>query len=226
MQTKKVVGAEALIRWTKPDNTTVYPNEFIPVAEKTGFITFIDSYVFKLVCENQAKWLKDGYNIVPISVNISREKLKDESFIYEYLKIIGNYGLSKEYVELEITEGDTYSYDNVKSNIVDKIKEVGFKVLIDDFGVGYSSLNMLKDIGADVLKLDRSFVIDESSKGQSMLKHIINIAKIFDYKVVAEGVETEKQYNFLKEDCDEIQGYYFSKPVEEEEFVEKYLKNL
>ena len=85
---------------------------------------------------------------------------------------------------------------------------------------------MLKDIGADVLKLDRSFVVDESSKGQSMLKHIIKIAKIFDYKVVAEGVETEKQYNFLKEDCDEIQGYYFSKPLEEEEFLDKYLSNL
>ena len=225
-KTKKVVGAEALIRWTKSDNTTVYPNEFIPVAEKTGFITFIDNYVFKSVCENQSKWLNYGYNIVPISVNISREKLKDEAFIYEYLKIIGNYGLSKEYVELEITEGDTYSYGNVKSNIVDKIKEVGFKVLIDDFGVGYSSLTMLKDIGADVLKLDRSFVIDESSKGKSMLKHIIKIAKIFDYKVVAEGVETKEQYDFLKEDCDEIQGYYFSKPLEEKEFIDKYLNNL
>ena len=225
-KTKKVVGAEALIRWTKPDNTTVYPNEFIPVAEKTGFITFIDSYVFKTVCKNQAKWLSDGYNIVPISVNISREKLKDENFIYDYLKIIGNYGIEKEYVELEITEGDTYSYDNVKSNIVDKIKEVGFKVLIDDFGVGYSSLTMLKDIGADVLKLDRSFVIDESNNGKSMLKYIIKIAKLFNYKVLAEGVETESQYNFLKEDCDEIQGYYFSKPLEEKEFIEKHLKHL
>ena len=225
-KTQKVVGAEALIRWTKPDNSTVFPNEFIPIAEKTGFITFIDSYVFKLLCEKQAKWMEKGYDIVPISVNISREKLKDENFIYEYLKIIGNTGIEKEYVQLEITEGDTYSYDNVKNNIVDVIKDAGFKVLIDDFGVGYSSLTMLKDTNADVLKLDRSFVIDESSSGKSMLKHIIKIAKIFNYKVVAEGVETEAQYNFLKEDCDEIQGYYFSKPLEEEEFIDKYLSNL
>ena len=225
-KTQKVVGAEALIRWTKPDNSTVYPNEFIPIAEKTGFITFIDSYVFKLVCEKQAKWMEKGYDIVPISVNISREKLKDENFIYEYLKIIGNAGIEKDYVQLEITEGDTYSYDNVNTNIVDIIKDAGFNVSIDDFGVGYSSLTMLKDIHGDVLKLDRSFVIDESSSGKSMLKYIIKIAKIFNYKVVAEGVETEAQYNFLKEDCDEIQGYYFSKPLEEEEFIDKYLNNL
>ena len=225
-KTQKVVGAEALIRWTKPDNSTVYPNEFIPIAEKTGFITFIDSYVFKLVCEKQAKWMEKGYDIVPISVNISREKLKDENFIYEYLKIIGNSGIEKEYVQLEITEGDTYSYENVNTNIVDVIKDAGFNVSIDDFGVGYSSLTMLKDIHGDVLKLDRSFVIDESSSGKSMLKYIIKIAKIFNYKVVAEGVETEAQYNFLKEDCDEIQGYYFSKPLEEEEFIDKYLNNL
>ena len=225
-KTQKVVGAEALIRWTKPDNSTVYPNEFIPIAEKTGFITFIDSYVFKLVCEKQAKWMEKGYDIVPISVNISREKLKDENFIYEYLKIIGNSGIEKEYVQLEITEGDTYSYENVNTNIVDVIKDAGFNVSIDDFGVGYSSLTMLKDIHGDVLKLDRSFVIDESSSGKSMLKYIIKIAKIFNYKVVAEGVETEAQYNFLKDDCDEIQGYYFSKPLEEEEFIDKYLSNL
>ncbi|WP_133015187.1 EAL domain-containing protein [Clostridium cuniculi] len=225
-KTQNVVGAEALIRWTKPDKTTVFPNEFIPVAEKTGFITFIDSYVFREVCEKQAEWLKKGYNIIPISLNISREKLKDQNFLYEYLKIIGEVDLEKEYVQLEITEGHTLSYDNVRSNIVDKIKEAGFKVLIDDFGVGYSSLTMLKDIDADVLKLDRSFVTDDSNSGKSMLKHIIKIAKIFNYKIVAEGVETEEQYNFLKEECDEIQGYYFSKPLEEDEFIDKYLNNL
>ncbi|WP_455660568.1 EAL domain-containing protein [Pradoshia sp.] len=224
-KTKKVVGAEALIRWTKPDNSTIFPNEFIPVAEKTGFITFIDSYVFKLLCEKQAEWMERGYDIVPISVNISREKLKDVSFIYEYLEIVRYCGIEKEYVQLEITEGDTYSYDNVKSNIVDIIKDAGFKVLIDDFGVGYSSLTMLKDIQADSLKLDRSFIMDDSSSGKSMLKHIIKIAKTFNYKIVAEGVETEEQYNLLKEDCDEIQGYYFSKPLEEEEFIDKYLRD-
>ena len=225
-KTQKIVGAEALIRWRKADNSDIFPNEFIPIAEKTGFITFIDTYVFKLVCEKQAEWMEKGYDIVPISVNISREKLKDESFIYEYLKIIGNIGIEKEYVELEITEGDTYSYD-VKTNIVDIIKDAGFKVLIDDFGVGYSSLTMLKNVHADVLKLDRSFVIDESSSGKYMLKHIIKIAKAFEYKVLAEGVETEEQYKLLlNEDCDEIQGYYFSKPLEEEDFVDKYLNKV
>ena len=225
-KTKKVVGAEALIRWTKPDNSTVFPNEFIPIAEKTGFITFIDSYVFREVCEKQAEWVKKGYDIVPISLNISREKLKDQNFLYEYLKLIGNIGIEKEYVQLEITEGDTYSYDNVRSDIVDLIRDAGFKVLIDDFGVGYSSLSMLKNIKADFLKIDRSFIIDETVSGKSMVKYIAKIAKIFNYKIVAEGVETEEQYNFLKENCDEIQGYYFSKPLEEEEFIDKYLNNL
>ncbi|WP_166484713.1 EAL domain-containing protein [Clostridium cuniculi] len=225
-KTKKVVGAEALIRWIKLDNSTVFPNEFIPVAEKTGFITFIDSYVFREVCEKQAEWLKKGYDIVPISLNLSREKIKDQNFLYEYLKIIREVGLEKEYVQLEITEGDTYSYDNVRSNIVDLIKDAGFKVLIDDFGVGYSSLSMLKDIKADFLKIDRSFIIDETISGKAMVKYIAKIAKIFNYKIVAEGVETEDQYNFLKEECDEIQGYYFSKPLEEEEFIDKYLNKL
>lgn len=225
-KTKKVVGAEALIRWTKSDNTTIFPNEFIPIAEKTGFITFIDSYVFKEICKKQAEWIKEGYDIVPISINVSREKLKDQHFLYEYIKTIGEFGLKKDYVQFEITEGDTYSYDNVKTNIVDLIKEAGFTVLIDDFGVGYSSLTMLKDINADVLKLDKSFIDDDSFEGKTMIKNIINIAKVFNYRIVAEGVETEEQYNFLKEDCDEIQGYYFSKPLEEDEFIDKYLKNL
>lgn len=224
-KTKKVVGAEALIRWTRSDNTSVFPKEFIPIAERTGFITFIDSYVFQEVCHMQAKWIKNGYNIVPISLNISREKLKDQNFLYEFLKIIGEVGLEKEYVQLEITEGATYSYDNVRSNIVDLIKKAGFKVLIDDFGVGYSSLSMLKNIKADYLKIDRSFIMDESISGKSMVKHIAQIAKLFNYKIVAEGVETEEQYNFLKEECDEIQGFYFSKPLEEEEFIKMYLEN-
>lgn len=225
-KTKKIVGAEALIRWTKSDNTTVFPNQFIPIAEKTGFITFIDSYVFKETCEKQAKWLQQGYTIVPISVNLSREKVQDPNFLYEYLQIVRETGIEKDYVQLEITEGDTYTRNNVKTNIVDSIKDAGFKVLIDDFGVGYSSLTMLKDIRADVIKLDRSFVIDESSTGKALLKYIIKIAKVFNYKIVAEGVETEEQFNFLKEECDEIQGYYFSKPLEEKEFVDEYLKDL
>lgn len=225
-KTKKVVGAEALIRWIKSDNSIVFPNEFIPIAEKTGFITFIDSYVFREVCEKQTEWLKKGYDIVPISLNLSREKIKDQNFLYEYLKIIGELGLEKEYVQLEITEGDIYSDDNVRSNVLDLIKDAGFKVLIDDFGVGYSSLSMLKDIKADFLKIDRSFIIDETTSGKAMVKYIAKIAKIFNYKIVAEGVETEEQYNFLKEECDEVQGYYFSKPLEEEEFVDKYLNNL
>lgn len=223
-QTRKIIGAEALIRWTKPDGSTVFPDQFIPVAERTGFITFIDSYVFKEVCEKQARWYKEGYPIVPISVNISREKLKDQNFLYEYLKVITDAGIDKEYVSLEITEGDTYSYDNVKTNIVSLIKDAGFKVLIDDFGVGYSSLTMLKDIQADVLKLDKSFIKDDSETGKAMIKYIIKIAKLFNYKITAEGVENEEQFHFLKEDCDEMQGYYFSKPLEEAEFINTYLK--
>lgn len=222
-KTKKISGAEALIRWTKPDQTTVYPSEFIPVAEKTGFITFIDSYVFQEVCRKQAEWLKKGYEIVPISINVSREKLKDQAFLYEFLKIIGEVGLNKDFVQLEITEGDTYSYGTVRNNIVDLIKQAGFKVLIDDFGMGYSSLSMLKNIKADYLKIDRSFIIDESDSGKSMVRHIAQIAKLFDYKIIAEGVETQEQYEFLKDECDEIQGYYFSQPLEEEEFLKRYL---
>lgn len=225
-KTKQIVGTEALIRWRKQDKIIVFPNEFIPIAEKTGFITFIDSYVFKEVCEKQAEWIKKGYNIVPISINVSREKLKNQNFLYEYLKIVGELGLEKEYVQLEITEGDTYSCDNVKTNIIDLIKNAGFKVLIDDFGVGYSSLTMLKNIKADFLKLDRSFIIDESNSGKLMIEYISKIAKIFNYRIVAEWVETEEQYNFLKDNCDEIQGYYFSKPLEEKEFIDKYLNNL
>ena len=222
--TKKIVGAEALIRWIKPDGSIIPPDQFIPLAERTGFITFIDSYVFKEVCEKQALWHAAGYPIVPISANLSREKLKDQNFLYEYLKVISNTGIDKEYIQLEITEGDTYSYDNVKTNIVSLIKDAGFKVLIDDFGVGYSSLTMLKDIQADVLKLDKSFIRDDSETGRALIKHIIKIAKLFHYKITAEGVETEEQFNFLKDDCDEIQGYYFCPPLEETEFIDTYLK--
>lgn len=110
--------------------------------------------------------------------------------------------------------------------MVDLIKDSGFKVLIDDFGVGYSSLTMLKNIKADFLKLDRSFITDDSNDGKAMVKYIAKIAKIFKYTIIAEGVETEEQYNYIKEYCDEIQGYYFSKPLDEEAFVDKYLKKV
>lgn len=225
MHTKKIAGSEALLRWREEDGKMISPQNFIPIAEQSGFITTIDSYVMDTVCKIIATLKKEGYNLGYVSINVSRKKLEEEGFISEYENILKAHGLSKKDIELEITEGAVLSEDKVVNNSIKELISRGFNILIDDFGTGYSSVSMLKNIKVKGIKIDRSFVIDESEKGKEILKYVISLAHKLDLETIAEGVEENSQYEYLKSlKCTYAQGYHFSKPLPLEEYKKKLQK--
>ncbi|MDE5597755.1 MAG: GGDEF domain-containing phosphodiesterase, partial [Lachnospiraceae bacterium] len=221
-KTKRLAGAEALVRWRKPNGQMISPGLFIPHAEESGFVRKLDEYVFREVCMAQKRWMEKGLSIVPISVNISRKLLETPEFIDEYKKILDESGVPIEYIQLEITESAILDKQEDLINIMEKLHQVGFVILMDDFGTGYSSLMMLKSVPVDVMKLDKSFVDDyDDFKGEQIIRRVMQMAQDLSIEVTAEGVETEDQYEFLKSiDCNTIQGYYFARPMPEEEFEE------
>lgn len=222
-KTKKIVGAEALIRWQKEDGSFVSPAKFIPIAEEVGIIAEIDKYMFEAVCKQQCIWKTKGLKILPISVNLSRNKLYNANFIDEYMSILSKYKLEPKDIQFEITEGTLYTEEKIGEKIIMTLKNLGFDILIDDFGVGYSSISMIRDINATEMKIDKSFIDDTSEKGKALTNYVIKIAEVIGMKTVAEGVETKEQYEFLlKHNCDIIQGYYFAKPMPAKEY-EKFL---
>ena len=226
--TPKLVCAEALIRWVHPELGMVSPGVFVPLFESNGLIQKVDHYVWKEAARMVRYW-KDKYNVVmPVSVNVSRIDLYDPNIENYILSILKSNGLETYSMHLEVTES-AYSDDTLQ--IVEKVKQLrsaGFIIEMDDFGSGYSSLNMLTSMPIDVLKMDMKFVknIDSDPKCLRMVQLIIDIAKFMSVPVVAEGVEEEQQYLLLKESgCDIIQGYYFSKPLCSEDFeklIRKY----
>ncbi len=164
--------------------------------------------------------------MVPVSVNLSQLQFYNLRFIEEYREILEKYDVSPEYVQLELTETTLFSEESILNKIIDKLHDIGFKILMDDFGTGYSSLNMLKKVPIDVLKLDKSFVDDIGDpKVDIVVSTIVSLGQSLDMKIVAEGVETREQYEFLRDIfCDEIQGYYFSRPIAEKEYRQKLIK--
>lgn len=219
-KTKKLEGAEALVRWKRPDGQMISPGLFIPLAEESGFVRKLDEYVFREVCLAQKRWLDKGMKIVPISVNLSRRHLENPEFIEEYKKILEESGVPIEYVQLEITESAMTEKKEESLEIMEKLHSLGFRILMDDFGTGYSSLMMLKSVPVDVMKLDKSFVDDyDDERGEQIIRCVMNMAQNLQISITAEGVETEDQYIFLNSiGCDTIQGYYFARPMPEEEF--------
>lgn len=222
--TGRPTGAEALVRWRDSEQGILYPKDFISVFESNGLITELDKYVFEQVCMKMKEWLERGINVVPVSVNLSRIHLFNKNFVKEYIAIRNRYHLPEELVHLELTESALFEQEEYMAEMVKQLHESGFQVLMDDFGTGYSSLHMLKKISIDVLKLDKKFVDDIGDpRSDHVIESIIKLAHSLDMSVTAEGVEESEQYEFLKEmGCDEIQGYYFSKPVN----VEAYEKIL
>ena len=224
--TKRTVSAEALVRWKHPERGIISPGLFIPVFEKNGFITKLDMYVCEEVCRHQHEERLKGHKVVPVSVNLSRINFYNNDLHKEILSLLKKYDLTSEDIKLEITES-AYQ-DNPEDLImaIDTLQRYGFKVLMDDFGSGYSSLNMLKDCPVDILKIDMKFIddIEYSERASSIVYNIINMAKTLKMETLVEGVETKKQYELLVNmGCDNIQGYYFSKPVSDEEFVNRII---
>lgn len=197
--------------------------KFIPIFEKNNFIIKLDEYIFEKVCKDIKK-LKNQINKIPtISVNISKETLTENNFLDNYLKILSKYKVNANEIELEITEGVAVNNELDIKEILTNIKSKGFKISIDDFGTGYSSLNMLQIMPIDIIKIDKSFIdkINKFNNNQNLIEVIMMIAKKMNLKTVAEGVELKEQVEYLKSvKCDLIQGYYYSKPIKLEEFIE------
>lgn len=213
IKTNKIIGSEALIRWEQDDGSLMQPNDFIPIFEQNGFIVKIDEYMWEQACINISKRLKAGKHTVPISVNVSRLHLSDEEYLKKLNGLCEKYGIDKRYIELEITE----TIENVNSNeAIKAAKTEGYKLLMDDFGSGYSSLGTLKSTPFDVLKIDTKFLSSSmtSERGKKIIEHIISMSKDIHLEVIAEGVETQEQAEFLKTcGCDAAQGFYYSRPV-------------
>lgn len=220
-------GGEALVRWQCKDGTLLSPYSFIPLFEENGFIVQLDEYVFKQVCLDIKEWIDKGYSIVPISCNLSRKNIAITNLADTYEAVINEVGINPTYVSLELTESAFIENDALIKNFVDKLNNKNFKVIMDDFGVGFSSIGLLKDINVHTLKLDRSFVIDitENIKTRNIVETIIKLMKQWNVRVNAEGVETIEQLTCLTQlNCDEIQGYYYSKPVDKQNFEKKMNK--
>lgn len=226
LNSEKIAGAEALVRWQHPQKGFISPTEFIPLFERNGFITELDKFVWDATCRYIEEWIKKGYNVVPISVNVSRADIYNSNFIEIILSIIKKHAIKPENIHLEITETAYTDNPDQIIDVVKKLKEIGFIIEMDDFGSGYSSLNMLNELPIDILKLDMGFVQGGMDKNSSsILSFIIGLAKWMNYSVVAEGVETEEQIQILKDmDCNFVQGYYYAQPMPPDEF-EAYMSD-
>lgn len=214
-----VVGAEALVRWRKEDGTLRQPLTFIPLFERNGLIANLDEYVFRKVCEQQKKWQEEGKHIFPVSVNISRASLYYDDIVQRYQVILSEVGIKPEMIPLEITESATVDNSQIK-RLVERFRNVGFPIHLDDFGNGYSALSTLNMMQFDTLKLDKGLVdFIGDANGEKLLGYTIKLAKSLGMRITAEGVEYKSQVEFLQNlECDEIQGYYFSKPLPLAEF--------
>ena len=217
---EELYGAEALVRW-KHNGKMVPPSEFVPLFEKNKFILKLDVYVFEQVCSDMKTW-KEKYGKEPVvSVNVSRDHFLDEHFLEKYMMIAAKYGVNTNNIDLEITESATVEAGIDIIEIMNKMKKLGFLISIDDFGTGYSSLSTLQDMPADILKIDKSFVDRIGKNEKNMIDYILTMAKELKLTTIAEGVETKEQRDYLLEKgCDIIQGYYYAKPMPEEEFEE------
>ena len=222
----KIIGMEALVRWQSPEFGMVMPSDFIPLAEETGLISPIGEWVLHSACMQNKVWQKAGFKKIKVAVNVSGQQLQSSNFTSAVDSALKISSLSPEFLDLELTESTVMQRRKHSINILHELKERGIHLSIDDFGTGYSSLSNLKRISIDKLKIDRSFISDISDNpdATTIIEAIIAMAQSMNLQVLAEGVETLKQFDFLSEiGCDQIQGYLASKPVPAGE-MEQFLR--
>jgi len=227
MDNDQITGVEALLRWFSPTGEYIPPSDFIPIAEETGLIIPIGEWVFKEACKQSVEWKRQGFENIRIAVNISAIQFSRADFVESFAKILTETKANPGNLELEITE--RVAMGSIESTILKltQLKEIGFQIAIDDFGTGYSSLQYLSNFPIDRLKIDQSFIslVNTNNKNDAIVKLIVMMAKGLNFKVIAEGVETENQKEFLKQiDCDEIQGYLISYPLNPVE-MQRYLED-
>lgn len=218
IERNRIIGAEALVRWRHPERGMIYPDQFIPVIEENGFIRKVDYYIWEEACRFIRRCSDEGLSPCPISVNVSRVHLQDDEVIRRLDGMIVKNGISRQLLELEITE----TVDNEQvSRKAYQLKEEGYKLLMDDFGSGYSSLNILLETPFDLIKLDKKFMENMmlSDKGRLILEQVVAMANKLGLELLAEGVETKEQVELLRNiGCDQVQGYYYAKPMPAEDF--------
>lgn len=216
----KITGAEALIRWKYQDQI-LPPVKFIPFCERTGLVIDVDFYVLEETCRQMRKWLDEGLNLVRVSVNFSKYHFNESGVAERIFNVIKSYNIPPEFIEVEFTETAYLDKEEILEYTVDKLRSYGIRSSIDDFGSGYSSLNMIQNMDFEVVKLDKSLLGKgvENSKAKKVISNIIRMAKELEMEVLAEGVETTEELNLLKSlDCDVVQGFFFDKPLPIQEF--------
>lgn len=216
LQEHKIEGAEALIRWHHPEQGMLAPGLFIPIFEMHRVIHHLDKFVFEEVCRTLARWKSEGKELSIISINLSRQNLDDPDFLTEYYQICQKYDVPAKYIEIELTESIYIDNSERVQTLIEEMHRLGFMCSLDDFGIGYSSLGMLKDLDIDVIKLDRSFFTgnNNSSKGMMVVETIIRLARQLHMQTVAEGIDTQEQADALRAlGCDMIQGFIYYRPM-------------
>lgn len=226
LYSNRMCGSEALVRWFH-DGKLISPGDFIPIFEDNGFIIDVDFYVYEQVCKKLRELIDEGYKVYPVSVNFSRAHFKNNNIIKRLEDVINKYDIDPRYIHVEITESAVAIGDSFAPTILNEIHKLGLKLSMDDFGSGLSSLNSLRRLPFDILKLDKDFFQHDviTQRERIVISNIINLARELDMEIIAEGIETEEQAQFLRNvDCPIVQGFLFSRPIPCEEFVEKYIK--
>lgn len=223
----RIVGAEALVRWNNPARGLVPPNDFIPFFERNGFIIQIDLFVFEQVCDRLRRWIDAGITPSCISVNLSRVHLNDPDFLAPFITIKDRYAIPTEYLEFELTESLLTENIALVISSINRIHDAGFSCSLDDFGSGYSSLNLLADVPVDTVKLDGNFFRTlkmTDYRKRTIIESIIDVAKKLKMTTVAEGIETKEQLAYLRWiHCDQAQGYVISKPLPVDMFEKQFI---
>lgn len=221
LESGEIVGAEVLARWNHPTRGMVQPNDFIPLFERNGFIMRLDEYMWEEACKAIQSWRTEGRKEFPVSVNVSRYHIFNRKIESILENLLQKYELTPGALSLEITETMFFDNSDELYGLLKRLQEMGFRLEVDDFGSGYSSLNMLRNVPVDVIKIDKGFLDDtlNSEKGKVVIRHTIAMAKELQLQIIAEGVETTEHVNFLKgSNCDVAQGFYFARPMPLEEF--------
>lgn len=216
LETGEVVGAEALVRWIRSDGTIISPSKFVPIFEENGFIADMDFAIYRQAVSDIAKWLRKGINVPLISLNMSRRHLSDENFCRKFTALVDNLGVPHNYIEIEVTESLLTENLDKLIDTVSWLKSKGFCISVDDFGSGYSSLNLITQVPFDTLKIDGGFFLknDLTDKNKKVINSVMTLAKSLNLTTVSEGVETQIQVDFLRDlGCDVIQGFFYYKPM-------------
>ena len=223
----RAVSAEALVRWRHPAAGLIPPVRFVPLFERNGFVVRLDRFAWEDVCRMLSSRIRAGLPVVPVSVNVSRLNFYDSDFCDTVVSLLKKYDLDPSLLRLEITESAYTDNPTQLMNVLKKLQSLGLKILMDDFGSGYSSLNMLRNLAVDILKIDMSFVrdLENSQRAPAILRRVVEMAHDLRMGIVVEGVETKAQLDFLSSiGCDKIQGYYFAKPMPQKDFLARIEK--